>query len=328
MIPTPPVPQELLDTLQNHEEFLIIGHKNPDSDCLNSQLAMGAVLQMLGKQYHLISPGPFERHEIKHLATQFSVEIPEHILERRPVIIVVDCSTLDRIAPFDRIIDGLTTIVIDHHASGEPFGNISYNVPRAFSVTFLIYHIIKALDLPLTQELAQTLLFGLATDTGYFRHINGGRSEVFSMIAELAEAGANPATIHHQMYGDRSFRSRQLLGLLLSRTEQLYGGKLLFTWETLEEHMLFGEKERDSETLYAQLLSVEGCDVAVYLRQEAEKSCTIGFRTSSQSSIDVGLIASNLGGGGHRKASGTTLQMNFDKAKATVIGILEFYLGE
>ena len=328
MIATPPVPQELLDALRNHAEFIILGHKNPDSDCLNSQLAMGAVLQMLGRQFHLVSPGPFERHEIKHLASQFSLEIPEDVLERKPAIIVVDCSTLDRIAPFDTVIDGLTTIVIDHHASGEPFGDISYNVPRAFSVTFLIYHIIKALDLPLTPELAQALLFGLATDTGYFRHINGGRSEVFSMVAELAEAGANPAEIYHQMYGDRSFRSKQLLGLLLSRTEQLYNGKLLFTWETLEEHTQFGEKERDSESLYAQLLSVEGCAVVVYLRQEAENSCTVGFRAASRSSIDVGLIASNLGGGGHRKASGTTLQMGFDKARATVIGILEFYLGE
>lgn len=183
----------------------------------------------------------------------------------------------------------------------------------------------QTLAVPITKLDAERLLFGLAADTGFFRHINEGRSEVFEMVAVLAEAGASPRDIYHTMYGDRSFTSKKLLGLLLSRTESMFDDRLLITWETIDEHNQFGEKERDSESLYAQLLSIAHCEVVLYIRQEQSQSCTVGFRAAANSSIDVGLVASEFGGGGHRKASGATLEMDLEKTKAIVTKTLSNY---
>lgn len=72
MIPTPPVPEALLDALHAHHTCIIIGHKNPDGDALSSQLALGSYLQRIGRTVYLVSPGPFKRHEIQHLASGFS----------------------------------------------------------------------------------------------------------------------------------------------------------------------------------------------------------------------------------------------------------------
>jgi bifunctional oligoribonuclease and PAP phosphatase NrnA len=327
MIPTPPVPDALIDAMLSHEASIIIGHKNPDADCLNSQYLVQSILHYYNKKTLLLSPGPFERQEIKQYEGHFSTSVPDSFLKLQPLVIIVDCSTPDRIEPFNEVIEGLTVAVIDHHAAGTDFGDIRYVFPKAFSVTFLIYHIMKKMKVPLNAVDAQRILFGLAADTGFFRHINEGRSEVFSMTAELAEAGASPRDIYQTLYGDRSYQSRKLLGLLLTRTESNYDGRLLVTWETLEENEFYGEAERDSDALYAQLLAVRGCEVVLYFRQEARLRCTVGFRAGANSSIDVGLIASGLGGGGHKKASGTTLEMELGKAMTTVIGILAFYLG-
>jgi bifunctional oligoribonuclease and PAP phosphatase NrnA len=328
MVATPPVPEELIHALISHSSALIIGHKNPDADSLTSQLVMQSILDYLGKRTLLLSPGPFDRKEIRHFEPLFSSSVSDDFLKSNPLVIVLDCSTPDRIEPFDLLLPGHTVAVIDHHASGSEFGDIRYVFDRAFSVTFLVFQIMKRLKVPLTQIDAQRLFFGLAADTGFFRHINEGRSEVFAMAAELAEAGASPKDIYDTMYGGRSLTSRRLLGMLLSRAESHYHGRLLVTWETYEECSLFGEAERDSDVLYSQLLSVESCDVVVYLRQNEELSCSVGLRAGAQSTIDVGMIAAGLGGGGHRKASGTTLSMPLEKAKSTVVGILAFYLSD
>jgi len=322
MICTPPVPQKLIDAINSHNTFVIVGHKNPDADCLTSQLVLGSALNHLGKEVILLSPGPFDRHEIVKYHEYFQDTIPKDFKDTNPLAIIVDCSTPDRIAPLGSQLKGLTVAVIDHHAAGTEFGDIRYIFPKAFSVTFLIFHIMKVLNIPISKLDAERLLFGLATDTGFFRHINEGRSEVFEMVSVLAEAGASPKDIYHTMYGDRSFTSKKLLGMLLSRTESLFDDRLLITWETVDEHNQFGEKERDSESLYAQLLSIAHCEVVLYIRQEQLQSCTVGFRAAANSSVDVGLIAAEFGGGGHRKASGATLEMDLEKTKAAVTEIL------
>lgn len=326
LLHNPPIPKELIEAINSHSNFVILGHKNPDADCLNSQLVLGSTLTYLGKEVVLLSPGPFDRHEIKNYREFFHDTIPPDFKKTNPLAIIIDCSTPDRISPLEKQIEGLTTAIIDHHASGTEFGDIRFISPKAFSVTFLIFHIMKVLDIPVSKLDAQRLLFGLAADTGFFRHIPEGRPEIFEMITSLSDAGASPKDVYHTMYGERSFNSKKLLGLLLSRTERLFDGRLLMTWETLDEHTRFGEKERDSESLYAQLLSVVRCEVVVYIRQEKETSCTVGFRTAANSSVDVGRIASSFGGGGHKKASGATLEMNLEKAKTAVIELIANYI--
>ena len=70
----------------------------------------------------------------------------------------------------------------------------------------------------------------------------------------------------------------------------------------VEFHEKFGQEGRDSDMLYQALLSCDGVEAAVFVRQETEHSCTAGFR--SRDNIDVSVIASHFGGGGHKNASG------------------------
>ncbi|MCF7953644.1 MAG: DHH family phosphoesterase [Spirochaetales bacterium] len=317
MLPTPPIPQELLKAFNDHQHMVILGHKNPDGDCLNSQLALGRVLENRGKNIYLLSPGPFKRYEIQQYASNFLKDFPEGLPKKDTLVIVLDCSTLDRITPFEEKIKDFTTAVIDHHAAGKHFGDIQYIHSRAFSVTFMIQHIIAEMGDELTQEIAEYLLFGLATDTGFFRHIPGKRGEVFHAAAELLEAGASPRRVHELMYGNRPFESRKLLGLLLHRAEPYYEGKLIVTWEERKEHLQFGEEMRDSETLYGQLLGIKGCEMVLYLREDGDNSCTVGLRSNNY--VDVGLLASSYGGGGHRRAAGFTYKGEREEIQTTLI---------
>ena len=59
-----PVPVALLDFIEQYGPFYIIGHKEPDGDCVGSQLALASFLKRSGKTAYLCSAGPFSRNEI------------------------------------------------------------------------------------------------------------------------------------------------------------------------------------------------------------------------------------------------------------------------
>lgn len=297
---------QILDFLRRYESYAIIGHEEPDGDCLGSQFALAGYLRRNGKTAECFSPGPLIRPEV----VDFAEHISDGPLDGHQAAVVVDCSTPDRIGHFTSSIDGIPTAVIDHHASGEPFGDVRYLVPDAPSVTYLIQLIIEASGGTPDPVEAGWLFFGLCTDTGFFRHLDSGSDPVFMAASRLVAAGASPRKTYGKIFGNRSFGSRRLLGILLARAQEKFNGRLLITWESSEELKEFGKLQRDSDSLYQQLQGVSGCDAVALVRQEDEESCSVGLR--SFGGVDVGAIAGHFGGGGHSRAAGFTRHGHVD----------------
>ena len=307
------VPRKLVDFIKNNGIFFIIGHEEPDGDCLGSQKALASVLNRSGKTAVLCSPGPFIRPEIRDIEPLFAKSISEAAGMAgfkcgRPTaadasVIIVDCSTPERIgAGFAADIEGLPTAVIDHHASGEAFGDVSFVNGGSPSTTILIYQLMKDLDIQPTPQEAEDLLFGFLTDTGYFRHLDADASDSMLLAAELSSYGASLKKLYFRMYGGRKLESKVLTGRVLSRAVPLFGGRCISIYETLDEKKSFGAENRDSDTIYSQLLAVENCEAVIFIREEAENECSVSLR--SRSGIDVGAVAKSFGGGGHKNAAG------------------------
>ena len=307
------VPAELLDFIGMYKTFFILGHEEPDGDCLGSQKALASVLNRTGKTAVLCSPGPFDRPEIKEVESAFAKSISEATgmagldtdgpIPETAAVIIADCSTPERIgAGFAADIEGIPTAVIDHHASGEPFGDVSFVNGGSPSTTILVYQLMKELKLEPTPEEAEDLLFGFLTDTGYFRHLDTDAADSMLLAAELAGFGASLKDLYFRMYGGRKLNSKVLTGRVLSRAVPLFGGRCISIYETLEEKGRFGAENRDSDTIYSQLLAVENCEAVIFVREEAEGECSVSLR--SRNRIDVGAVAKSFGGGGHKNAAG------------------------
>jgi len=58
-------PEELVQFIINCPSFIIAGHKEPDGDCVGSQLALRSALLRLGKEAVVCSAGPFTRTELR-----------------------------------------------------------------------------------------------------------------------------------------------------------------------------------------------------------------------------------------------------------------------
>jgi bifunctional oligoribonuclease and PAP phosphatase NrnA len=290
--------QPIQDFIKHNNDFAIIGHEEPDGDCVGSQLALAHFLLRMGKQAVPYSAGPYLRPEV----LDYKEELSAGPLVEAQAVIILDCSTRERIGYFSDQIADLPIAVIDHHASGDPFGDIKYIDPKAPSVTYLIQQLIEESGEKPDQYEAELLFFGLCTDTGFFRHLEAGTPGPLNAASRLVASGASPKAAFARMYGNRSHSSRRLLGRLLDRAEARFDGRLLVTWENMEDLEEFGKLDRDSDSLFRQLQGIRNCQVAILIRQEDAETCSISLRSSNH--IDVGVVAKKFGGGGHPGAAG------------------------
>jgi phosphoesterase RecJ-like protein len=316
----PEVPEELVQFIKSGENFIIAGHKEPDGDCVGSQLALRSLLLRLGKKAVVCSAGPFKRTELKGYTDQFT-DINTLKKEKNIKVIIIDCSGMERTGSLQETLEKYPCAVIDHHdAVTHPQSTSEtpvYVDPHSPSCTLLIEKLTAALDMEMTKEEAELLLFGLCTDTGFFRHLTENDAYVLESSAKMLRCGASPKKIYKIMNGGKSLNSRILLGRILSRIEAYFDGRLLIGYETLEEFGTFGFEARDSDSINKMLLSIEGIEATAIIRQETDNNCTVSLRSADK--IDVAQIASSLGGGGHVNASGLTIKGNITNVKQIIL---------
>ncbi len=296
---------ELKTFIENHNFFFIAGHKEPDGDCITSCLGIAAILDYFGKPYQLLSAGPFKRNEVLPWQNQFSdtMEFQDESERKTSGLFIADCSEIVRLGDIDGDLKCLDTFVIDHHKTSEIGGELKgYINPDAPACAFLIQLFYEKLIGAVPSNLAKTLFFGICTDTGFFRFLTDNSSEVFAAVSRLVADGADPRTTYREINSGKPYSTRKLLGILLNKAERYLEGRLVVTYESLEDTKKWGLEGRDSDSLYQLMLSAKGVEAVVFLRQDTETTCTGGFR--SQDKIDVSLVAAKFGGGGHKNASG------------------------
>jgi phosphoesterase RecJ-like protein len=161
------------------------------------------------------------------------------------------------------------------------------------------------------------MLFGLCTDTGFFRHVDDTGAASFETAARLTAAGASPKRVFAAIHGGKSLNSRLLIGKILAGIKPLYGGRLLISREEYEDSLEYGGEGRDSDVIYQLMQSVTGVEAMALIRQETPENCTLGIR--SRDRIDVASIAEKFGGGGHKNAAGASTKGNINTVEEQLI---------
>jgi len=305
--------------MRAHHSFVVVGHKEPDGDCIASQLAAAALLRALGAEVTLHSAGPFDRPEIADFVGSFAATIPD-ARRQGTAAVIVDCSTPDRTGALGSRLAGLPCLVIDHHSAGEPFGDARFVDATAPSTTVLIQQLFDDAGVAFDADTARLMLFGVCTDTGFFRHLGRNSAPVFHAIARLVEHGTSTSEIYMMVYGCRELSARKLLAEMLSRTESHRDDRLLITWQTQADRDRLSAHQRGEDEVYRLLQTIKGNVVVVLIKEEGDLRFSVGLRSTT--AVDVGAIAASFGGGGHRQAAGFDIAGTLDHVKTTVKTVL------
>lgn len=315
-----PALQEYLDSFAT---YYLLGHIDPDADCLASALALGHYLERNGKRVRYFNAGPFDRSEIREMEPIFLPRIDpgwKHN-DPNPAVVILDCSGPMRVGEeLQTDIQDLPLAIIDHHPPLEELDCVHYIDSTAPAAALLVQRIIEFSGSAPNSVEARHLFLGFATDTGFFRHLESNGHESVASVARLIEAGASPRETYHRIFGGQSFVSRKLLGRILERTESHFDGQLLITFQTREDIVELGHEARDSATVYDMLLGVAGVRAIAFLRDDEDGNCIGSLRSVDET--DVSLVANIFGGGGHKRAAGFLTNQPRRKVKRIILAEL------
>ena len=137
------IAEEKISNLKNfidsHDNFYIIGHKEPDGDCISSSLGIAEILKKFNKKYQLLSAGPFKRPEIKQFEKQFTKFPKKNFNKENSAVIIVDCSEIERIGEeIAPIIKDYDIFIIDHHKTSDIDNEFSIIYPYAPATAYLV----------------------------------------------------------------------------------------------------------------------------------------------------------------------------------------------
>ena len=216
--------------MQEHDFFYIIGHKEPDGDCIASCLGLKAIAEHYKKPYQLLSAGPFKRIEIQKYEPYFTNEMTflSENERKKTGLLICDCSEFHRLGEIDGDLKNLDTFIIDHHKTADCPENaeciIAPDAPAASVLIELLYENISG---TVTKDLAEILFFGLMTDTGFFRFLSSKDADVLTAAARLVQAGADPRKTYDYITSGKSYNTRKLLGIMLNHAEKYLFGIFL-----------------------------------------------------------------------------------------------------
>jgi len=311
----------LLELVRRHQRFLVMTHVRPDGDALGSELALAAALRQKGKSVRVViaSPLPPRYRFLDPDGTRVERFVPPGDGFRDiDAVIVVDTGTWNQIGEFGDFLKTLDVprMVIDHHRTQDDLGGIHLVDTSAEAAGRLVYEASMALGATLTKEIADALFLALATDTGWFRHSNT-TEKTFALAEELTRAGANPNALYDLLYEQNPLGKLRLAGRALERLKTLADGQVAYTEIYLKDYDDTGSTPPDTEDLINYPRCVEGVEVALVFIEQKNQAVKVSFR--SRSRIDVDKIAEQFRGGGHRLASGATIDGPMDDVRRRVL---------
>lgn len=320
----PALPTEALkivDLIREKDNFLIVGHIRPDGDCLGSCLGLWEVLAALGKSARFYTAGP--NPEFLCYLPRFDAienEFPDEP-EKFGAILSVDTADANRVFPGYEPSDNIA--VIDHHISNTHYGALNWVDGKATAAAEMIYFLAGALGVKITPAIATCLYTGIMTDTGGFRYSNTTQT-TFRVTSDLVACGANPSQIAEAVWDSRPPVAVKIGALILSTLNYEFDGR--FVWNEITQQMLqaAGGTEAEAEGLSSEMRSIRGVDISVLFYETPEGTCRIGFR--SRGDLNVSTLASLMGGGGHRNASGATINEDYLAARKHALETVRDFL--
>ena len=306
--------------LRAHDNIAIITHLHPDGDALGSSLAMALALKALGKRAFVCCQDPVPDF-LSVLPEQTLIVLPEAVPFEPECVLCVDCAAPSRFGRAACLLTaGRPVACIDHHETNTLTGCEAGLVDaKAAASGELVYALIDELGVTLTRGMAVCLYTAISTDTGSFA-FSCTTGACLRVTARCVEAGIDIDELNYVLFRRRSAARTKLLGRALTGMTYELDGRAALLRLRKEDFDLCGATMADTESIVNYGINTAGVDAAVLAVEQGD---SVKFSLRSRGKVNVAQLVVPLGGGGHDRASGLTLEnVPFDEAVARVMDAL------
>ena len=310
---------EPINLIKASENILILTHKNPDGDAVGSVLGLGMALESLDKNCGIILRDKIPK-VLEFLPGQEKVRYAENLTENDlrncnyDLVILADCAELERtgIKEINKVVEAAENLlIVDHHPEkkieSENFKISKIINPKYSSAAEMLFELFMEMGIKINKDIAQCLLTGIFTDTGGFQHANVS-PKTLEAAAELMKKGPRINKITQNIFNSKSIPAIKIWGRALTRIETDSKNGMSVSYIGKEDLEECGASYDDLSGIANIINTISDSKFSLLLTEYENKKIRGSLRSNEYKGVDVSKIAHDLGGGGHRLASGFELK--------------------
>ena len=308
--------KEIIKAIEANNKFLITAHINLEGDALGSELGIYGLLRELKKKATIYNEDTTPKiYEFLPYVKIIKNDLKE---DRFDAALVLDCSDSSRTGKVKDYLSRVKYIVnIDHHISNTFFGDINWVDPTASSASEMVFKLCREFKI-MNKNIALALYTGMFTDTGNFTYANT-TNKVHNIVSHLMRYGIKPAKIYENLHSCLSVKDLRFIGKILSSLKVDYTNRIC--WVLIKKWPQMGFDL--TEIIFSVMKFLKDMEVFVLFKRIDSKKVRVNFR--SRAKVDVNRIAKFFGGGGHKRASGTTIEGDLLSTEKKVISFIKRY---
>ena len=147
------IPEELVHTIAEKGNVVLLTHVHPDGDALGSCLGLAQYLKIKGHQAAIIAPNSFPTFydwmpEVSDIILHsVNPDKAKVALENVDVIFYLDYNDLIRIGDLRSLVENHEAkfVMIDHHRQPTDFADIMFSNPEKSSTSEMVFDVISGL---------------------------------------------------------------------------------------------------------------------------------------------------------------------------------------
>lgn len=309
------------ELLKNTDNAIILTHRRPDGDTAGSAGALCLALRALGRTAY-VAHNPEITARYEDLIEPFYPPegwTPESVIS-------VDCAAKDMIFPAAGELADRVDIAIDHHGSNMGFAKENLVIGEWAACAEIICSLVEEMGIELTEDIARGIYVGASTDTGCFKFSNT-TANTHIVAAKCLATGLDGGEINRVLFEIKS-KPRFAIERIMNSGMQFYmDGKVAVALITLEARESTGADWDDLDAIAGIPRQIEGVEVGLTFTELANGSTKLSARTTKE--VDAAAICMQLGGGGHLRAAGATIECRPEEAIELALKATErVYSGE
>lgn len=290
--------KQVLRKIKEYGTIIIHRHGRPDGDAMGSQIGLREAIKATYPYKNVYVVGDVN----EKFAFLGDMDTIDDSIYQNALVIVLDSSDTLMIND-NRYNTGRYLIKIDHHISKCDYGDINIVETSEISCASLVSKIIFQNNMKLTNMGAKALFTGIVTDSGRFRYDNVS-SETFAIASKLLKYDFSLNDIYNRLYTEDlkivKLRAKLTDKFQLTKKNVAY---LINTREDIKNYDV--DIFTISRGMVNIMAGIKGIDIWVNFTEDENNKVIVEIRSSK---YNINPIATKYGGGGHKLASGATIE--------------------
>ena len=326
------VAHALENLIKESKKVMIMGHTNPDMDCIGASMGVYRLAKSLNTNAYIIKTDntstlqafneSIEKEE-EYEDTMINKEVALENIDEDTLLIIVDTHKKSYVESPEILEKANKVVIIDHHRrSADYIENATlifqevYASSSAELVTELLQYATTKIELKTIE--AESLYAGIMMDTKNFTFKTGVRT--FEAAAYLRKCGVD--IIRVKKWFQSNLESYNKIADIVKEAELVNGSIGISTYEE--------ENAKDANVICAkaadELLTIGDITASFVIGQLEDKVCISG---RSIGDINVQVILEKLGGGGHITLAGAQVEgKTIEETKQELIKKINEYFAE